>query len=135
MGAIPFFGQERLFAVCFCLLLKLVCFFLFSTASCNKYSLMPSNLCITWQNAVPVWEPHFFSWDINAHSDLCLIPKRRFPKGQAWYSNPPFGGRGSSIIIKSYDRPRKVTRIVFNDTLGFPGEGWSELHDNLKITT
>ena len=135
MGASPKPGQERLFAVPFWMLLKLVCLFLFSTAYCNIYSLVPINLGITWQNEVAIWKPPFLSWEVISQPDLCLIPKRRGPKGPAWHSNPAFGGRGAGVTYKSCGKSRKVPKFSFDATLGFPGEGWSQSHANLKIAT
>ena len=135
MGAIPKTGQERLLAVHFCLLLKLVCFFLSLTTYNNNYPLMHINLSITWQNEVVVWQPPFLSWDVNSQSDLCLLSKRRKPKGPAWHSNPAFGGRGCGVTYKSCGKSRKVPKFKFDATLGYPGEGWSKLYANLKIAT
>ena len=43
-----------------------------------------------------------------------------------------FGGRGA--IFRSAGK-RKVILREFDSTLGFPGEGWSNTHPNLKIAT
>ena len=48
-------------------------------------------------------------------------------------SSLAFGGRGVGMLHNAKDR--KVAHVSFDQTKGFPGEGWSQKHPNFKIGT
>ena len=64
-----------------------------------------------------------------------MLPSRKKYSGLLWYSNAAFGGKGASVVHRYVKNFRKEAKEEFKSTLGFPGEGWSEDHPNLKIAT
>ena len=48
-------------------------------------------------------------------------------------SNLAFGGRGIGLLHKF--KNCKVAHVDFDQTKGFPGEGWSNQHSNFRIAT
>ena len=137
MGAIPKPGQERSYSRCFCIAMSLVYFFLFLTAFSAKFcGISPvfefSDITLA-KDAVP--KQQLLWWDIQSQTDLCMLPSRKKYTGPVWYSNPAFGGRGTGVAHSCVKNCRKGAYREFDSTLGFPGEGWSEDHPNLKFAT
>ena len=61
---------------------------------------------------VPVPPPRKVLWDPNMQ-----------------FANPAFGGRGTGILIsrtRKRKRIKSTTKLKFNQTLGYPGEGWKQ---------
>ena len=137
MGAIPKLGQERSYSRCFCVAMSLVYFFLFLTAFCAKYcGFSPvseiSDITLA-EDATP--KQHLLWWDVQSRLDLCMLPSRKKYTGLLWHSNTACEGKGAGVVHRCVKNFRKGAYREFDSTLGFPGEGWSEDHPNLKFIT
>ena len=165
MGVIPNLGQERSKTRCVSNAWRLVSFFLFFAALCFNYEsvlLVATSVATNLTERIGANLP-LLRRDTMSQSGFLLsqrIRKNKF-RGSTRIVNPAFGGRGfymfscrarnsngptwdngNAVCDVSQQRhsqccvtDRKVVHRAFDGTLGFPGEGWSKDHLNLKIGT
>ena len=136
--------QERSVPWCFRIAGRLVNFISFLTVSCfifAVFSLVPKfKPGITWPETLAEKQRLFHSHTCGAHytppTSTFATSRQNVRKRVHRFqliSSLAFGGRGVGLLHKS--NGRKVAHVNFDQTKGFPGEGWSNRHSNFRIAT
>ena len=142
--------------MCFSLLLTAVC------ANFRTFLLVPAFVVGITLPEKFAFKRQLLRREITSQYGLCMLSSRRSRKfrGPVWFDNPAFGGRGASLVHNRANKfkgpicvgnaaldelrrrlarncvtDRTAIQLGFDATLGYPGEGWSQDHPNLKITT